>query len=85
VQRALHFSIAFLGVWGFQGPEPWRPIHLLVLVPLLFACLSFGLTPFVATRDVEAPETSARKLYLAGILFAVFAVIAALAIAYVVA
>jgi hypothetical protein len=85
----LHFSIAFLGVWDFQGPEPWRPIHLFVLVfvlvPLLFACLSFGLTPFVATRDVEAPETSARKLYLAGILFVVFAVIAALAIAYVVA
>lgn len=74
--------IAFLGVWGFQGSGPWRPRHLLVVAPLVVACFSFGLTPYMATRSVEHPEPAARRCYGLGVLLLVVAVIAAVAITY---
>jgi len=74
-------SVAFLGVWGFQGSGAWEARHLLVLVPLFAACLSFALTPFVATRN-DASTDTARRFYVAGVLLLVLAVAAAIAIAY---
>jgi type VI protein secretion system component VasK len=56
---------------------------LVVLLPLLAASLCFGFTPYMATRDVPAPEVHARRLYAAGMLFLVCALVAAVCIAYV--
>lgn len=75
-------SIAFLGYWGFQISDPWKTIHLLVLVPLIFAAIFFGLTPFFATCKKEAPEYLSRYSYLIGLIFLLFSVLAALGISY---
>lgn len=75
-------SIAFLGVWGFQGAGPWRGSHLLVLGPLMAGVLCFGVTPFFATRPVPEPEQWARWSYLGGVVLATCAIGAALYVSF---
>ena len=75
-------SVAFLGVWGFQGAGAWRNVHLFVIVPLMVGVLCFGLTPFFATRPVSKPESAARRFYLAGMLLVTFAIGAALYVSF---
>lgn len=74
--------IAFLGIWGFQSPSPWCVVHLIVLVPLVISCLGFGFTPLLVTRPVESPERIARIVYSVSVVLLMFAVVAALVIAY---
>ncbi len=74
--------LAFLGYWGFQISNPWEISHLLVLVPLIIAALSFGLTPFFATSKREAPESIARYSYLFGLFCFLFSTVTALIISY---
>src|SRR3954466_12667836 len=78
----LALSVAFLGAWGFQGAGEWRPVHLLVLVPLFCATLCFGFTPYFATGKRENGISIARGTYGAGVVLLLLSVAAALVIAY---
>jgi hypothetical protein len=70
--------VAFLAAWGFQGQGHWRPADLLVLVPVALASFGFGFTPWLATRPIQTPLDTARRLYISsvglvmvGVIFAV--------------
>jgi hypothetical protein len=74
--------VAFLAAWGFQGQGHWRAINLLVLVPMTFASLGFGLTPLLAARPIKTPLDAARKLYGVSVLSVIAGVLCAVTIKF---
>lgn len=75
--------LAFLAGWGFQDPKPWDAKDLFVAVPLVLAIAAYGMTPFLATRPVPAPQRLARRAFVAGLCCMLTAVVTALVVVYV--